>query len=67
MAISRRVKPPENRFAEVPRLGSLARDDRKEAGKGLGVRSAIKTCALLLAAVDVRVFALATFDTIRAE
>jgi hypothetical protein len=31
---------PENRFAEFPRLGSLARDDRKETGKGPGVRPA---------------------------
>jgi hypothetical protein len=30
----------ENRFAEFPRLGNLARDDRKETGKGSGVRSA---------------------------
>ncbi len=30
---------PENRFAEVLRLGSLARDDRKETGKEAGVRS----------------------------
>ncbi len=29
---------PENRFAEVPRLGSLARDDRKKTGQGLVVR-----------------------------
>ncbi len=29
---------PENRFAEFPRLSSLARDDRKETEKGSGVR-----------------------------
>jgi error-prone DNA polymerase len=34
---------PENRFAEFPRLGSLARDDRKETGKGPGGRSAALT------------------------
>jgi hypothetical protein len=80
MAISRRVKPGRadrqpSSGRPNPRPLPFREGEYEERafwfpfpkGKGLGVRSAIKTCALLLAAVDVGVLALATFDTIRAE